>query len=85
MSCENIDSCPIVNVTKIETGTPNPKTGVTPGLVEQIKKTYCFSNYQACARYMVCEAVGRDFVPPDLLPEELEDAKLILAECEEFV
>lgn len=39
---------------------------------------YCKSDYSKCARYMVYEALGRENVPRDLLPFQVQRAKELI-------
>ncbi|MDY6851582.1 MAG: hypothetical protein SV487_05865 [Thermodesulfobacteriota bacterium] len=48
-------------------------------LADYYKNKYCREDYAACARYMVFEALGRDKVPPDLLPSESAWAKEMIS------
>ncbi|MCK5058951.1 MAG: hypothetical protein KAT34_20055 [Candidatus Aminicenantes bacterium] len=73
--CERLEKCPIVN---------NSKNGAASDF-EKIKEKYCYNNYSKCARYMVLTSVGGDFVPNDLLPEQVEEAKEIIAEAQEWM
>lgn len=73
--CERLAKCPIVN---------DVVYGSTADF-EKIKTKYCYNNYSECARYMVLAAVGGDFVPNDLLPEQVEKAKEIIEEAQEFL
>ncbi|MFC2155629.1 hypothetical protein ACFLRB_03965 [Acidobacteriota bacterium] len=75
LGCERLDKCPMMNDSKI--GTPSD--------FEKVKEKYCTDNYENCARYMVLSAVGGDFVPNDLLPEQVEKAKEIIAEAQEWI
>jgi hypothetical protein len=72
--CERLLKCSIVN---------DPTEGAVS--VELVKEKYCNNNYSACARYMVLESVGGDFVPNDLMPEQVERAKEIIEEALEWI
>ena len=72
--CERLLKCQIVN---------NPNEEVVS--VKKVKEKYCNTNYSACARYMVLKSVGADFVPNDLLPDEVERAKEIIEEALEWL
>jgi hypothetical protein len=72
--CERLLECQIVN---------NPNEEVVS--VETLKEKYCNTNYSACARYKVLKSVGGDFVPNDLLPDEVERAKQIIEEALEWM
>lgn len=62
--CESIGSCPFFN-------------GVND---EDMKDKYCKKNNLNCARYMVSGALGKEFVPADLNPDEKQRAYMIIAE-----
>ena len=53
------------------------KRKMTPSLAE-IKQRYCQTENKICARYMVMKTLGRDKVPPDLYPFELNQAIQII-------
>ena len=57
----------------------NDKIHNMPTLAEQFKEKYCRGDNSNCARYMTCKALGREKVPPDLFPNQLERAKGIIA------
>lgn len=69
--CELTENCPFFN----------EKIGALPGLVSILKKEYCLLMKTRCARYRVVQAVGRKFVPPDLFPNDAEQAEAIIAEA----
>lgn len=60
--CDKQAFCPFYNDTL-------PYMPVMSGI---FKRRYCKSDYIDCARYMVSIAKGREAVPPDLLPHQLE-------------
>ena len=69
-NCELIEKCLFFN----------DKMGDKPGTAEMFKKRYCKEDNSNCARHMVVKAVGREKVPPDLFPNQVDQAKkLILA------
>jgi len=72
--CERLLKCSIVN---------DSTEGTVS--VEMVKEKYCNNNYSACARYMVLKSVGGDFVPNDLMPEQVERAKEIIEEALEWL
>jgi hypothetical protein len=47
---------------------------------DMVKSKYCKGNNSDCARHMVFMACGREKVPPDLFPGQIEKARDILAE-----
>lgn len=72
--CERLLRCLIVNDSKEDSAS-----------VEMVKEKYCNNNYSACARYMVLKSVGGDFVPNDLMPEQVERVKKIIKEALEWL
>jgi hypothetical protein len=57
----------------------NDKMGNRPGMAEMYKKTFCRGDNSTCARHMVVEAMGRDKVPPNLFPNQADEAKMIIS------
>ncbi len=51
--CENLAGCPFFN----------DKMANMPAISAIYKKKYCKYDRNACARYMVCKALGREKVP----------------------
>jgi hypothetical protein len=45
-----------------------------PSTAEVYKKIYCQQDFEKCARYQVVQRLGREFVPPNLYPNEQERA-----------
>jgi hypothetical protein len=68
--CEFIEFCPFFN-DKLEN---------KPDKIEEMKEKYCKSNNLNCARYMVANALGKEFMPPELFPHEKQRAYLVIAE-----
>ena len=62
--CELLDTCPFFN----------DKMGKMPISREYIKKNYCSKNNLFCARFIVYRALGRDKVPTNLYPSEINKA-----------
>ncbi len=58
----------------------NDKMAGMPVTAEMSKERYCRSDNTRCARYMVYQALGRANVPPDLFPNEAQQARRIIAE-----
>jgi hypothetical protein len=57
----------------------NDKMANKPGTAELLKTRFCKGEYPACARFMVFEKLGKPSVPPDLFPNQVDRAKLILS------
>jgi hypothetical protein len=70
--CEFTENCPVFN----------ERLGALPGLVNILKQQYCLLLKNRCARYRIVQALGREYVPYDLLPNDAERADLIIAESE---
>jgi hypothetical protein len=50
-----------------------------PAMSDAIKERYCRGDCSECARYVVFKALGKEKVPPNMFPIDLERAKKILA------
>ena len=50
----------------------NNRMAAMPSMADLFKDRFCRSGGSGCARYVVCEALGRENVPPDLYPNDLE-------------
>ena len=57
----------------------NDKMANTPSTAEIFKLKYCRGNNAECARFMVFSARGREQVPPDLFPNQVEQARNVIA------
>jgi hypothetical protein len=49
-----------------------------PKHAELFKELYCRGGKSICARYIVCRALGKEVVPPDLFPNEVSRADCIV-------
>jgi hypothetical protein len=49
-----------------------------PSTTVLIKKKYCLGNNLFCARFMVASKLGKEKVPQDLYPEDIDRAEEIL-------
>ncbi len=56
----------------------NDQMASMPGTAELMKNNYCKQAPDACARYMVMKALGREAVPKDLYPSDKSKAKALL-------
>lgn len=56
--CKNLEGCPFFN----------DKLAEKPALASIMKKKYCLEDSTSCARYIVCEALGKENVPGNLFP-----------------
>lgn len=58
----------------------NDKMQNMPTITGIYKKKYCLKDNSLCARHMVMVACGKDKVPADLFPIDLETAKKVIDE-----
>ena len=68
-NCELIEKCVFFN----------DKMGTMPGTAEMFKKKYCKEDNSNCARHMIVKAMGREKVPPNLFPNQTDEAKRIIS------
>ncbi|NJN98818.1 MAG: hypothetical protein HC875_34360 [Anaerolineales bacterium] len=57
----------------------NDKMTEMPVTAERLKKKYCLTDNSRCARFMVFKALGREKVPIDLFPQNLDRAHQLIA------
>lgn len=67
--CECIAACPFFN----------DKMANMSAIAEMMKRKYCQGDKTACARYMVRGALGRERVPIDLFPNQVDRARQVIA------
>ena len=58
----------------------NDKMAGMPSTSEIIKLRYCKGDNSDCARFVVCQALGREKVPADLFPNHGDRARTLLAQ-----
>ena len=63
--CEFLDACAFFN----------DRLATMPSTAELFKKNFCLGEYEKCARYLVASKLGRENVPPDLFPNQLQRAQ----------
>jgi len=68
--CECLPICPFFN----------EKMKDMPTTTSVYKKRYCLGDNSKCARYMIFKALGKEKVPPDLFPNQIEIARKLLKE-----
>jgi len=68
--CPRLSTCPFFN----------EKMKAKPGTTEMYKSMYCQKDYEKCARYLVFIALGKEKVPANLYPNEVDRAKQIIQE-----
>ena len=57
----------------------NDRMAGMPSTAFVYKKIFCEDKFGTCARFIVCMAKGRENVPTDLFPNQLERANQIIA------
>jgi len=57
----------------------NDRMANKPATASIMKQQYCLSDNTGCARYQVFKAAGKEQVPPDLYPIQVERVKGILS------
>ncbi len=67
--CECLPKCPFFN---------NKMFDMMPAMIDILKTKYCQGEFSSCARYMVFKARGREAVPVDLYPNQIERVAQIL-------
>lgn len=67
--CESLKACPFFN----------DELANMPKMAETIKTNYCRADFVSCARFMVSKALGKEFVPRDLFPNQSARAKEIIS------
>lgn len=53
-----------------------------PSMSEVLKQQYCRGDWEHCARCVVFLALGREAVPKDLFPDELDRARRLVREAQ---
>ena len=56
----------------------NDRMDNMPSMTQMYKKKYCLGDNSKCARHMVFEKKGKDYVPKDLYPNQVERTKVLL-------
>ena len=49
-----------------------------PSTADMLKNLYCQQDFDKCARYVIVKEMGREKVPADLFPNQIEKARSIL-------
>jgi hypothetical protein len=70
--CEIIQTCLFFN---------EPAVRDMPGLVKQLKTTYCLGDNTKCARHKVYKALGRQAIPKLMLPDQYDWAQQVLRDA----
>lgn len=67
--CECLPRCPFFH----------DKMDDMPVMADMYKHKYCLGDAATCARHMVFEVLGREAVPTDLFPNDVDYANKVLA------
>lgn len=68
--CECLPKCPFFH----------DRMSNMPSMADIYKTRYCLGDNFHCARYKIFQSLGREYVPEDLFPNELERALEMLTE-----
>ncbi|MFH1783848.1 MAG: hypothetical protein ABH868_02975 [bacterium] len=68
MECEILSTCIFFNDNMSD----------MPATAEMMKRKYCRGNKLECARYMVVKALGKEKVPSNLFPNQVEIAGIVI-------
>lgn len=71
--CELLGSCLFLN----------DKMKDLPDHADLFKGLYCRGNHNLCARFMVYTSRGREAVPSDLFPNEIQRANMLIEQSRE--
>ena len=66
-ACVCLEKCPFFN----------DKMANMPAMADLYKKNYCNGDSTHCARFMIFKVKGKDAVPADLFPNNVEKAQYI--------
>ena len=66
--CECLGGCPFFN----------DRMQNMPGLSNVYKRNYCRTDSSKCARFVVFKALGKEAVPGDLFPNQIEEAQAFI-------
>jgi hypothetical protein len=70
LECECLATCPFFN----------DKMKEKPAMAKVYKEKYCLGGHKTeCARYSVRNAIGKENVPLDLYPNQMDTANIIIA------
>ncbi|HHY04396.1 MAG TPA: hypothetical protein GX534_04340 [Thermoanaerobacterales bacterium] len=70
MKCKNLKGCPFFNDTMAD----------MPSTAEMFKKSYCLDDPSECARYIVSNKLGKEYVPDNLFPNQHDRAQKLIQE-----
>ncbi|WAM31545.1 hypothetical protein [Caldicellulosiruptor naganoensis] len=73
--CPNLTGCPFFN----------DRMANMPAIAQLYKRRYCLGQgegKESCARWIVAQKLGKEYVPPDLFPNQLERAQQILQQAQ---
>lgn len=67
--CPSLPKCPFFN----------DHMAQRPATAEIMKQSYCRGDNSRCARWMVASALGKPAVPVNLFPNQVEQARALIA------
>lgn len=75
----NMPDCPALNTCIFF----NDRMESKPNITNMYKRSYCQSDNSKCARWLVSNSIGREFVPTDLYPNMFTQGESIIAKHKE--
>ena len=73
-NCEYLEKCSFFN----------DKIQNMPSAADMVKEMYCKGNFKECARYMIFIALGKEKLPPDLFPNDMVKARVLLIQHNKY-
>lgn len=73
--CPYLNECPFFNDKMLE----------KPELTNMYKKTYCNGDFSTCARWMIANNLGKEYVPLTIYPNMLTQVESIINEIREKI
>ena len=67
-NCEMLPTCPFFN----------DKMSKQPATAQSMKTRYCMGGNSLCARYLVVKTLGKEKVPANLFPNQMDKAKNLI-------
>ncbi len=66
--CECLQGCPFFN----------DRMNEKPATANLMKKNYCLGDFNSCARHIIFQKLGKEAVPANLYPSQIEIAQKLL-------
>ena len=73
VKCEYLQNCHFFN---------GKIANLIPVDVESMRKSYCLGDNTRCARYQILKTLGREYIPDDLAPNQVEISQRLIEAAE---